>query len=292
MADKKRRLFILLVSLIIVVGIIGFSLRERTNLTVIEDFVHDAVGWTQNIVNKPIAFLDNLGDNVKEIKHVYEENQVLREHIDQLRQLEYENQELRKEITELNAALEKTESDFLMNFQSIQASVIAKNKDQWSKQVTINKGTEHGVEPNMAVITGKGMIGKVQSSSPFTSTVLLLNGFDRTNRISVNVDLEDEETDASGFIVGYDEEKNQLIMELNERNDKIKEGQFVFSSGMGGLFPKGLEIGTITEVTPDKYQLTQLAYVEPSADLNEIHHVIVIDRLMTTMDEAEEGDEE
>src|SRR5699024_3232819 len=110
-------------------------LRERTNLTVIEDFVHDAVGWTQNIVNKPIAFLDNLGDNVKEIKHVYEENQVLREHIDQLRQLEYENQELRKEITELNAALEKTESDFLMNFQSIQASVIAKNKDQWSKQV-------------------------------------------------------------------------------------------------------------------------------------------------------------
>lgn len=292
MADKKRRLFILLVSLIIVVGIIGFSLRERTNLTIMEDFVHDAVGWTQNIFNKPITFLDNLGDNIKEIKHVYDENQVLREHIDQIRQLEYENQELRKEIAELSSALEKTDSDFLMNFQSIQASVVAKSKDQWFKQITINKGTEDGVQPNMAVITGKGMIGKVQSSSPFTSTVLLLNGFDRTNRISVNVDIEENDVDASGFIVGYEEKNGQLILELNERNDKIKEGDVVFSSGMGGLFPKGLEIGKITEVRPDKYQLTQLAYVEPSANLDEIHHVIVIDRMMTTIDEAEEGEED
>lgn len=292
MADKKRRLFILLVSLIIVVGIIGFSLRERTNLTVMEDFVHDTVGWTQNIFNKPITFLDNLGDNIKEIKHVYDENQVLREHIDQIRQLEYENQELRKEIAELSSALEKTDSDFLMNFQSIQASVVAKSKDQWFKQITINKGTEDGVQPNMAVITGKGMIGKVQSSSPFTSTVLLLNGFDRTNRISVNVDIEENDVDASGFIVGYEEKNGQLILELNERNDKIKEGDVVFSSGMGGLFPKGLEIGKITEVRPDKYQLTQLAYVEPSANLDEIHHVIVIDRMMTTIDEAEEGEED
>lgn len=292
MADKKRRLFILLVSLIIVVGIIGFSLRERTNLTIMEDFVHDAVGWAQNIFNKPITFLDNLGDNIKEIKHVYDENQVLREHIDQIRQLEYENQELRKEIAELSSALEKTDSDFLMNFQSIQASVVAKSKDQWFKQITINKGTEDGVQPNMAVITGKGMIGKVQSSSPFTSTVLLLNGFDRTNRISVNVDIEENDVDASGFIVGYEEKNGQLILELNERNDKIKEGDVVFSSGMGGLFPKGLEIGKITEVRPDKYQLTQLAYVEPSANLDEIHHVIVIDRMMTTIDEAEEGEED
>ena len=122
--------------------------------------------------------------------------------------------------------------------------------------------------------------------------MLLLNGFDGTNRLSVNVYLEDSDRDASGFLVGYDEETSQLILELNERNDKIEEGQFVFSSGMGGLFPKGLEIGTITEVTQDKYQLTQLAYVEPSAELDEIHHVIVIDRLMTTTDEAEEGDEE
>ncbi len=89
--------------------------------------------------------------------------------------------------------------------------------------MTINKGTEDGVEPNMAVITGEGMIGKVHASSPFTSTVLLLTGFDRSNRISVNVNQEEKTEDLSGFIVGYDDEKNLLLLEMNEDDQGLKK---------------------------------------------------------------------
>ncbi len=288
---KKRRLFIFLISLIIIVGLIGFSLNERTNLTIMEDFIHDTVGWTQEVVNKPISFTTTFANNVKEIRNVYQENQKLKSSLEEMRQLEYKNQELTKEIDELKETLDKSESDFLQSFNSIQASVIAKSKDQWFKQITINKGTQNGVEPNMAVISGKGMIGKVQNSSPFTSTVLLLNGFDRSNRISVNVDVEDTDTDISGFIVGYDEETDHLLLELNESNQELEEGQYVFSSGLGGVFPKGLEIGEIMEVEADRYELTSIAHVKPSADLEELNHVIVIDRNMTTLDEQEEEEE-
>ncbi|GAE92615.1 rod shape-determining protein MreC [Gracilibacillus boraciitolerans JCM 21714] len=288
---KKKRLFIFLISLILIVGLIGFSLQKRTNLTVLEDFIHDTVGWVQEVVNKPIAFTTSFANNVKEIRNVYRENQKLKSSLEELRQLEYQNQELTKEITELQETLNKTESDFLQNFNSIQASVIAKSKDQWFNLVTINKGSQNGIAPNMAVITGQGgMIGKVQTSSPFTSTVLLLNGFDQSNRISVNVDVAETETDISGFIVGYDEESEHLLLELNETYQELAEGQSVFSSGLGGVFPKGLEIGEIVKVEADKYELTSIAYVKPSADLEHFNHVIVIDRNMATMEGQAEED--
>ncbi len=289
---KKKRLFILMISLIIIVGLIGFSLRERTDLTIIEDFIHDSAGWAQEVINKPIAFTTGVANNIKEIRNVYRENQQLKSSLDEIRQLEYENQELTKEIDELKEVLDKSESDFLQNFEAIQASVIARSKDQWFKQITINKGTQDGVQPNMSVITGKGMIGKVQTSSPFTSTVLLLNGFDRTNRISVNVYEEDKETDSSGFIVGYDEESELLLLEMNDNDKDLEEGQYVFSSGLGGIFPKGLEIGEVVDVEADRYELTSIAHVKPSADLEELNHVIVIDRSMTTVDEIEEVEEQ
>ncbi|MRI67604.1 rod shape-determining protein MreC [Gracilibacillus thailandensis] len=289
---KKRRLFILMISLIIIVGLIGFSLRERTELTIIEDFIHDSVGWAQEVINKPIAFTTGVANNIKEIRNVYRENQQLKSSLDEIRQLEYENQELTKEIDELKEVLDKSESDFLQNFEAIQASVIARSKDQWFKLITINKGTQDGVQPNMSVITGKGMIGKVQTSSPFTSTVLLLNGFDRTNRISVNVYEEDKETDSSGFIVGYDEESELLLLEMNDNDKDLEKGQYVFSSGLGGVFPKGLEIGEVVDVEADRYELTSIAHVKPSADLEDLNHVIVIDRSMTTVDEIEEVEEQ
>ncbi|WP_163537896.1 rod shape-determining protein MreC [Gracilibacillus sp. YIM 98692] len=289
---RKKKLFVLLISLIILVGIIGFSLRERTNLTVAEDFVHDTVGWFQAIVNKPITFTTNITSNIKEIKNVYKENQILKTRLEELRKLEYENQELSKEIEELELALDKTESDFLMNFTTIHASVMARSKDQWFKQITINKGQQDGVEANMAVITGEGMIGKVQTASPFTSTVLLLNGFNRSNRISVNVFQDDQKRDISGFIVDYDEERDLLLLEMNENDPDLESGQVVFSSGLGGVFPKGLEIGKVKEVGVDRYELTSIAYVEPSAKLDEVQHVMVIDRMMTTEEENAEEEED
>ncbi|MFC4388353.1 rod shape-determining protein MreC [Gracilibacillus marinus] len=277
---KKKYLFIFLLVLMVLVGLIGFTMRERSNLTIVEDFIHDSFGSVQQIINKPIEFTTDFFSNIKDIKNVYKENEQLKSRLEEIRQLEYENQELEKEMIELKEIVNKSDSDFLQSFESIHASVVSRSKDNWFKQITINKGSEDGIEPNMAVITGKGMIGKVQSTSPFTSTVLLLNGFDRYNRISVNVDVKEESEDLSGFIVGYDEEKDLLLLELNENNDKLQEGQFVFSSGLGGVFPKGLQIGEVQQVTEDRYALTKVAYVKPTANLDVIHHVIVIDRNM------------
>ncbi|CQR48007.1 Cell shape-determining protein MreC precursor [Paraliobacillus sp. PM-2] len=285
-------MFTILIGIIILVGLIGFSIRDRQSLTAPEQFAKDAISWMQQIIHTPVEYVSSIITNLDDMKNVYKENQRLKEELSQYQQTLYEIQELRKENEELSSIIDKTDSDKLDAYHPIQASVTARSPEQWFQQVTINKGLQDGVEKNMAVITGKGMIGKIQSSSQFSSTVLLLNGFDRSNRISVKVNLPNQEEDASGFILGYDKEREALLLEFTDYDREIKEGTFVFSSGLGGVFPKGLEIGEIKEVTMDQYGLSQVAYVETSADLSNVHHVIVVDRMMDTSTQGVTGEEE
>lgn len=288
---RRKRLFTILIGIIILVGLIGFSLSDRDNLSAPEQFAKDAISWMQQLIHTPIEYVSSVISNIDDMKNVYEENQRLKEELAQYQQTLYEVQELRKENDELTSVVEKTESDALASYRSIQASVTARSPEQWFQQVTINKGKQDGIEQNMAVISGEGMIGKIQTVSQFSSTVLLLNGFDRSNRISVNVNITDQDQDASGFILGYDEDREALLLEFTDYEGEIATGEFVFSSGLGGVFPKGLEIGEIQEVTMDQYGLTQVAYVSPSADLKNVHHVIVVDRMMDTVSgEEEEGE--
>ncbi|MBM7572029.1 rod shape-determining protein MreC [Aquibacillus albus] len=282
---RRKRLFTILIGFIILVGLIGFSLRDRDDLSTFEQFLHDTVGWLQSIVHVPVEFTTSFFSNIDDIRNTYDENQILKSRLNEYKNLIYEVQELRQDNEDLRNILEKTES--ITDFRPIQSTVIARGPEQWFQQVKINRGKQDGVEANMAVITGKGMIGKVQSASQFSSTVLLLSGFDRTNRISAYVNSEELEDDVPGFIVGYDEESELLELELNEYDTKLKEGELVVSSGLGGVFPKGLEIGTIKEVSPDRYGLTQIAYVQPSADLNRLNHVIVVDRSIAQPDEID-----
>ncbi|MCZ0702399.1 rod shape-determining protein MreC [Natronobacillus azotifigens] len=286
---RRKRLFTILLGFIILVSLIGFSMLDRDDLSAAEEFLQDTIGWLQQIVLTPINYTTNVIDNIDDMKNVYEENKVLKQQLATYQQTLYEVQELRKENDDLMSILDKTNS--LSDYQPIQATITARSPEQWFKLVTINKGKQHGVEKDMAVITGKGMIGKIQSTSQFTSTVLLLNGFDRSNRISVNVNLSEQDEDARGFILGYNEDREQLLLEFTDYYEGISEGEYVFSSGLGGVFPKGLQIGTIEEVTTDQYGLTQIAYIKPSADLYDLNHVIVVDREMPTSREIAQDPE-
>ncbi|QTM99957.1 rod shape-determining protein MreC [Sediminibacillus dalangtanensis] len=282
---RRTRLFIILIGFIVLVALIGFSLSDRSNLTVGEEFLKDTVGWLQGVVHRPAEFTSSIFSNIDEIKHTYEENQLLKERLADHKSLLYEIQELKQDNEELRQILDKTES--ISDYEPIQASVRSQSPEPFFKEVTINKGEQDGVKKNMAVITGQGMVGKIQSAAEFSSTVQLLRGFDGSNRISVTVSQEDKE-DESGFIIGYDEEKEALMLKLNSYESEVEEGALVVSSGMGGVFIRGLEIGTVEEVTPDKYGLTQMAYVTPAADVDNMDHVIVVNAAEGNQQEEEE----
>lgn len=279
---KNKRLIILLGSFIIFVALVGFSITGRSNLTWTEQFLKDSVGWVQSLVHQPAQYVAGFFENLEEIRNVYEENQLLKSKLDQYVQLSVKAHQLEKENDKLRQLVDKEES--LRDYQSIHATVIARNPDQWHELITVNKGLQDGVKQNMAVITGKGMIGKVKFVSEFTSTIQLLSALDRTNRISAVVL---GNPDIFGLIEGYDPEKGALLYKKIPFDIEIEKGQVVVSSGKGGVFPSGLVIGTIEDVISDDFGLTQTAYVKPAAEFYNIDHVIIVERLMPAPNEDE-----
>ena len=282
---RRKSLFILLIGIILLGVLVGYSISDREQLSTPEKFIMDTVGLAQNIIHQPVTFVINTFNNMKEIKNTYQENKILREKISEYKTLIYEVQELEKENDELRKALDIIESP--RDFDPIIGNVISRSPERWLEQLTINRGKNDGIKKNMAVMTVDGMIGKVNSVSTSTSTVQLITGFDQLNRISATISRKDNDN-IFGLIEGYDKEKEALIYRINEQSDKdIKEDELVVSSNMGGLFPSGLPIGTIKEVEPDQYGLTKTAYITPSANMYEINHVIVVDRLLEDEEEQE-----
>ncbi|MCP8617012.1 rod shape-determining protein MreC [Salirhabdus salicampi] len=284
---RKKRLVTILVSIIVLVVLIGYSIRDRDNPSFLEQFLSDTIGVVQSLVHAPFQYVSNIYTNIEDIKKTYEQNKVLKENLSEYKDLLYQVQALEKENKELSDILDKEKS--IRDYKPIHASVIVRSPERWFQQITINKGKQHGVMPNMAVITAEGMIGKVKTSNQFTATVQLLSGFDINNRISVIVQSDEK---IYGLIEGYDSESEALLLKITAQTD-LEEGQTVVSSGLGGVFPEGLEIGSIENVEMDRFGLNKIAYVKPSAQFYEINHVMVVDRDMYSPSiDGAEGDEE
>lgn len=281
---KRKSLFVILIGIIVLVVLIGYSLSNRhNNVSFVEKFVMDSVGFIQNMAYQPITVVNDFFADLRDIRYTYEENKLLRQKLAEYKSLIYENQEIKKENERLRQTLDLLESP--RDYDTILATVIARSPERWIEQIIINRGSQHGVEKNMAVITGEGMIGKIKSVSNLTSTVQLISSFDQLNRISASVVREDGDN-IFGLVEGYDEKREMLIFRvIDQSGASLAEDDVVISSNLGGLFPSGLMIGTIKEVTPDQYGLTKVAYVKPAANLNNISEVIVVDRKLEVVDE-------
>ncbi|MBC6974650.1 rod shape-determining protein MreC [Bacillus sp. Xin] len=271
----NKRLIVLLVSIILLVALIGISLKERKSLTWPEQFVKDTVGVVERVFQKPANYVAGFFENVEDVKRTYEENKALKEKLDQYAKLSVKVKDLEKDNAKLRETIDKKDS--LRDYKPIQATVIARNPDKWYDLIAIDRGEQQGIQKDMAVMTSKGLVGRVKSVSQFTSTVELLSSLNRTNRISAVVEGQER---IFGLIEGYDKEKQTLVFTKIPSDVKVEKDQTVVTSGLSDIFPKGLVIGKIVDVAPDEYGLTQTAYVKPAADLNDVDHVMVTKRVM------------
>ncbi len=281
----NKRLILLLLGVILLVALISFSLRDRDNVSLPEQIIKDAVGAGQSAFSRPAHVVTGIFDNVDSLLKTFEENQHLKTRLEEFAGVQAEVKDLRTENEELKEIVGKEED--LREFNPIQATVIARNPDQWEEKLILNRGTNQGVAKNMAVMTASGLIGKVTLTTPTTSTVELISTFNPNYRISAMV--VDGKKDVFGLIEGYDAERRELLLKRIDANIELKKGDQVMSSGLGGIFPKGILIGTITEVTIDEFGLTKLAYVEPAANFSLLDHVIIADRVMEEVDGEDNG---
>jgi rod shape-determining protein MreC len=200
-------------------------------------------------------FLTNL---TRENRHLQAEVDGLNEREARMVELEQENRRL-AELLDLKEALD---------LKMVAAEVIASDATGLARTLILGQGSDAGLRPGMGVIATGGVVGKLIASSPNASRVLLLN--DR----NCAVDGFDQRSRARGIVSGMADDG--IIMKYVERTEDIKVGDTVVTSGLDGVFPRGLLIGTVSAIGREGPGLFLNISIKPAANLRKLEEVLVI----------------
>lgn len=277
---KKKELprkFIVIgcISLVVILLIIfSVTLKDDRKLNPVESFFKDTLIYAERVVTYPFRFVLDKINEYNELDSVREENDILETSLDRVTSIESENIELRRQLEALKEELNIDYS--LTDYEYLNATVISRNVGYWYNTITINKGKYNGVEEDMVVINGKGLIGRVIRTTTFTSDVRLITTSDTNNKISVMVSNGDY--NLYGVINSYNYSKNLLEVEGISNTKNVNIGDYVYTSGLGGVFPSGILIGQVSEITTDSYDLAKIIKITPSTDFTDINYVSILKR--------------
>lgn len=274
---RNKRLFILMIGLIVFIALMGFTLG-RKKLTWPEKFINDGIGTVQGVFYRPVGAVADFFRDLGRLSDVYKENELLRQTVaqytqDQIRfnMLEAENKRLQEE---LNFTERQKQLD---NYRYLIAQVVGSTSNPYEKTIKINLGSRDGVKPDMAITTVDGLVGIVSRVSTFTSTVKLITDLDESSSAGMPISATalGKETQSFG-IIEYNEETSKLQMTKIDERDPLAVGDKVITSGLGNVFPKGIIIGTVDSRQVGDFGLTHTAVITPAAKFDHLREVFVV----------------
>lgn len=299
--EHKTAIFLIVVTLIIAVliGIFG-AVASREMASLAEDTVGTVLEPAQGATSGIGGWFRNIVTYFGSVKSLREENDALKKanvaldkQVRDMQGLEAENDSLRMMLD-----LSKTEN----KLDLVATQVIAKDPSNWYSSFTINKGADDGIEKNQPVFTANcELIGQVYKvGSGWAEVITILDPDSGVgSMISRTKDIGVLEGDSSLRLRGL------CKLGYLSRDTDIAVGDYVETSGMGGIYPRGLLIGKVTEVKEDNATMSKSATVEPIADIGrvtevfvlksyteEIKPVTVLDEKKTEEDKEEEEKEE
>ena len=199
-----------------------------------------------------------------------EENARLKKELDNLRSAEYRLKLLETENKELQAmaGYKQQRKDLTL----LPARVVGMGLGDLHEFFFLDKGSTDGVRPDMVVTTSEGVAGVVDQVYRNYSRFMLISA----TRSRMGVKVLRKESRAVGVLTGLGPNRSLLQAEYFGRDDDVKAGDMLVTSGLGGKYPAGLFIGTVSRVEADVTGLQQLAQIEPAADLAHPDRVFVI----------------
>lgn len=261
----KYAIISIIIVLVILIGITSFNMNsENRNLNFFEKTVKDTTTFISKIVTAPISSLKNSKSSNKELK---EKAKKVDMYYAQIKELQKEVDDLKKTL-DLNATLSE--------YTTINATVVNRNIGYWYNNLTIDKGSKNGIKNGDAVVTSEGLIGKIVNVSNFSSSIKLLTSDEISNKISVKV--ENDNNYYYGLLIGYNKERKVYEVEGITDYKKIKEGDFVTTTGLTDYFAGGLLVGKVSKIVKDEYDLSSIVEVTPSVNFENISTVVVLNR--------------
>lgn len=263
---KRYRVFLLaLVLLFASFLMISSSFRQPFSIPLFSDFFMEVLSPFQRLYYAGVREIRDLAQNYVFLVGLREENTQLKKRVVELQR---QNAAL-AEMTVANERLRR-----FLNFKekipkpTLPAELIGEDASSWFRTITINKGGIDGVRRGMVVVAAAGLVGHVISTSRDVSKVLLITDYNSS------VDAICQASRARGIVQG----KKGDLCDLNyvSRRDNVSPGERVITSGLGGRFPKGLIVGTVTRVEKKQYGVFQEVEVTPAVDFRRVEEVFVI----------------
>jgi rod shape-determining protein MreC len=279
MRESPRRSWLPLV--LIVLGLLLLVFHESGILAPVEGALRYVLDPLQRVFSRVTVGIGGLFQTVGEVRELRARTEELQAQVDALTVENVRLREYEAEVQQLKALL-----NFVSQYPisaSLGAEVISREAcdtfpcgdvvgvepNPYLRYVTINVGSLQGVEVGMPVVSGgAGLVGRVAQVGPRTAEVQLLTDTDSAVAALLQT------SRVTGLVVGQPD--GTLRMEYIPQEQHIDVGDIVLTSGLGGVMPKGLVIGQVTEVLQMDYALFQSAVVRPAIDLSRLELVLVI----------------
>jgi len=273
---SNRKLVIVIIVLIISFGLMSVSVAVRNKKStppLLQQFGNDVAGAVDRVIAWPVNGLQGASNSVSDLLNTYQENQKLKKQVDQLAQAKVnaqtataENKQLRKELKLNNS---------LTAYTAVTANVLTRTPSSWMNQLVISKGATAGIKKNMPVMSQSGLIGRVVEVNQTNAKVELISSTSSSaDKFAIQVTNKAGST-VNGIVTGYDKSTNLIEMGSVTSKTKIKKGDKVVTSGLGGVTPKGLYVGTVAKVKQDDYGLASEIEITPAANLTDLTVVTV-----------------
>jgi rod shape-determining protein MreC len=220
----------------------------------------------QRGAQKTFLWFKELGEDYIFLSRVQQENKDLKGLLSALRE---ENNRLRETLLAEERLKKLYSWQSRYSHSSLEAQVYARGPSSWFKTVLVNKGEKDGVTKDMAVATSEGVVGRVIEVSPDTAKVLLIT--DANSSLDVII----QRSRAHGIMEGKIDEV--CILKYVQKNEDVQVGDIVITSGLGGIFPKGLVVGKVSQVDRKRPGIFQHIEVSPAVDLSRIEEVLILE---------------
>jgi len=266
--DRNSGILGVVITILILIILVVFTNTEYEKISIIENIASNVVmpienGLThlKNKLNNNDKFFENIDELKSENDSLKQKNSELEQRLREFEIIKNENEQLKQQ---LNLA------EKYGDFTTVPGSIISRDISNYSKTLVINVGSENGIKEKMTVIADEGLVGYVVSTTDKTSKIqTIVDSASATSCLASS-------TRDTMICKGTIENKSQLSASNIATDARIIQGDSVETSGLGGIYVKGIHVGKIKKVNEGSNKTDSYAIIETAVDFGKIENVLVI----------------
>ena len=277
MSEFLRRIRLPLLFAALVLGTLALILSDRRQPSDDRSWAAHALleiaAPVQKAITRPVVFARETWRRYVALVDLEEENESLRAEI---ARLEQESLQFREALVVSGQLQRIAQMRREFEVPLLPTQVVGQDASTWSNALLLDRGRNSEVRSGMPVLVDQGLVGLISATTPHAARAMLI--LDRRSTVDTMV----ERSRARGLVHGLGTGELQFVFMV--RGDDVKEGDDVITSGVGGVYPKGIRVGTITSVNADREELLHTAQVKPAVDFGRLEQVFVVLHRGPTMD--------